>query len=702
MADAHREAKEAYEDAKEESREQHARMREDLLFSNPSDPQQWDKLAIDARKGRPCLTFDRTNQFIMQVVNDARRNKPSIKVLPADSKAQIEVAEKLNGIIKHIEYISRAGTAYDTAIESAARVGLGWIRVVPKIMRPETNEQEVRIMRVHDPLSVLLEAGWTEPDGSDARKGWAETMMGEGDFKRAYPKAKMDSWDDDGGWFPEGMVRVCEYFNVKETRKNNIITTDGATFEEDEYHAVSQQIGFAPPVHDTFWSTQRSVKWSKLNGCETLEETDFPSQYIPLVPVMGYELWIDGKRYLCGMTRRLMDGQRAYNYERSAFIESVAMQPKAPFMVAFEALEGHEEAWGKLNGGNPTHLPFNAWDDDNRQLPQPIRLNPPALPVAFAQGGQIASQDMESAVGMFKANLGQQGNETSGKAIRARQQEGDTANFHYIDNQARAIEQVGRIVVDMIPRIYDTKRQARIISEDGAHSFIETNPDLPQAVQKEGKKTVAINLGIGAYDVRVDVGPSYTTVREETAQNIVDLSQGNPQLAAAMAPMLFKLREMPEAEKMSRVAMALLPPPVQKAYEDDEGEDIPPQVQAQIQQLQQQIEQMGQMLQEAQQAANDTQAKVHIAKMQATVDMKKIDADVRIAEMSHAVKAQGEQMKGEQAAMGQGTQQQTALAVAQLNAENRIDVASIAALTQLELAAMQPTPELQGEMNEGD
>src|SRR4051812_26942363 len=199
--DTHRQAVEEFEDARDAMSEAYSQMREDLRFSDPTNPQQWDKLASQLRNGRPCLTFDRTNQFISQVVNSGRQNKPSIHVLPANSGADQDVAEKLNGIIRHIEYVSRAGIAYDTALEYAARIGLGWMRVVPEVMRAETNEQEIRIKRIADPLSCYLEAGWTEPDGSDAMVGFVETMIPAKTFKAMWPKDKAQSWEGSTpGW----------------------------------------------------------------------------------------------------------------------------------------------------------------------------------------------------------------------------------------------------------------------------------------------------------------------------------------------------------------------------------------------------------------------------------------------------------------------------------------------------------------------
>lgn len=613
--------RERFKDAADAMSEQHKRMREDLAFSNPSCPMQWDAAATQARKGRPCLTFDRTNQFIQQVVNDGRQNKPSIKVLPADSEADVDVAQKLEGIVRHIEYVSRAGIAYDTSLEHAVRVGLGWIRVIPQVMRPETNEQEIRILRVHDPLSVLLDPNSTEPDGADAKHAFVETLFTPKAFKAAYPKAKAQSFDgDEAGWFGD-YIRVCEYFEVVEDTENAIVVDlegQRITVSEGEYWDAVKKTGVQMAVLQTFERTKRRVTWCKVTGVEVLEETDFPSQFLPVIPVIGHEVWVDGKRYLCGMVRQMMDAQRFHNYAISAAAEQVAMQPKAPFIAAAEAIEGYEDEWRQANTGNPAYLPFNARSEDGQEpLPVPQRAAPPLLGTAWGELIAYSSQSMESAVGMFKANLGQQGNETSGRAIRARQQEGDTATFHYIDNESRSIEQLGRVVVDMIPRIYDTKRQARIVGEDGEQDFVQIAPEMPQAVAKQGKKIVAINPNVGAYDVRVKVGPSYATQRQETAEQLSNMLQAAPNLLPMLGDVWVKSQDWPDAEKIARRLKAMLPPEIKAIEDEGEQQPLPPEVVQQMQQMQEQIAQLSHALENAAAAADDKQ----IEKDRAEADM---------------------------------------------------------------------------------
>ena len=662
--DKHARAKKRYEDACEVWGDQHKRMREDLEFSNPADPKQWADDARELRRGRVMLTLDRTNQYIVQVVNDARKNKPGITTAPADSKGDPAVAQALDGMFRHIEYRSRAPIAYDTAIDHSARVGLGWLRVVPEVIRADTNEQEICIKRVHDMLSVMT-LGGTEPDGSDITDAFVTSRMTKAEFKRAFPKADASSWTTDGRWFFEDEVTICEWFYIEEKESNHIRTEnddgEGFTLSEGDYWDLARKVGYAPKVVESFTATERVVHWCKLNGSEVLEETTFPSRWIPVVPVLGFETWIDGKRQLCGVTRRLMESQRAYNYERSALVEAIALQPKAPILVPVSGVEGHDKAWSQLNKGSPAYLPYNHVDAEGNTVPQPARLAPPTFPTAFAQAGQQALADMESAIGMYRANLGAPSNETSGRAIRARQEEGDTATFHFVDNLSRSIEHLGRIVVDMIPRLYDTKRQVRILGNDGAQDAVTIDPKGP-AVQRQGKKLVAINPGVGDYDVRVIAGANYTTQRQEAADGITQILQAAPQYTPVLGPALVKLRDWPDAEKYSRMMIAMAPPEVQQAISAaEEGDDNPEQLQQQLSQMRQQLMQMqqqGQQLNDAMgqatQQMQTLQAENQALKADKSIDARKleVDAELKARELQiDAVRAETERMQAEAAAM---------------------------------------------------
>ena len=616
-------AKERFQDAVDDWREQTERMKEDLRFSNPILPEQWSAEARGLRGARPMLTFDNTHKFIAQVVNDGAASPPSIQTVPADGFAHEKAADAFNGRIRHIEYVSRAQLAYNTALDLSARCGLGWIHCRPEITDPELNQQEPRIIRIKSPLECLLEAGWQEPDGSDAEHGFVLTTMHAKKFKIAYPKAKAASGWSDPLWVTPDSITIAQYFEIIKIniRKMLVQMPDGEqiAMTEDEYWETAQAIGTQPMVvHNdkgepaTFDVEERSVEWSKLCGDDDLEDpVEFPSKYIPIVPVIGNELWVDGKRYLGGLTRQLMDGQRMHNAEMSAYTESILSQPKAPFMVPIKGIEGHMQAWSKLNSGNPAFLPFNHVDDDGQPIPMPQRIAPPQMPGAFAQGAVMGTTAMQNAVGVFKSGLGQDTpNAVSGIAKQQDRRESNTATFHYTNNRAISLQHLGRILLDMDRRLTDTARTVRTMGEDGNAGRVRFDPNIPMAVQMRGSSVEAINPRIGEYDLRVKVGPSYLTQNEETATELAAMFQGAPQLLPVLGPLWIKLKGVPDADTIKKLLVAMAPPQIQQVYADQESKQqdpIPPQAKAMIDKLQSQVQQLSVALQHAAAEADKTQ-----------------------------------------------------------------------------------------------
>jgi hypothetical protein len=605
--------KERFADATDLFSEQRSRMVEDLRFSDPTNPQQWDAKMRTAREAQamPCYTFDQTNQYIAQVVNDSRMNKPQIQTVPASSGSDQKVSDVLDGMIRQIEYASDAPIAYDIAQEAGARTGRGWMRLITEVCDPAYNLQELRIRPVVDSLSIIP-GDYILPTGEDMRFCFVESRMSKDAYDSKYGKKRgktPSAWKSDaGGWFDDKDMRIAEYFEVIDEKVNTLLIRgpDGSTMSvpESDYWELARQIGFKPQVVSTYEVTNTRVEWRKLNGDDFIEDkTEFPGKFIPCVPVHGYEIWIEGKRFLCGMPRRMRDAQQSYNMERSAEIQVKALQPKAPYLIAFESVEGHVDAWSRANTDNQAYIPYNAIDAEGRPLPVPSRIAPPQIGTAFIQGSQQAISDLQASVGMYRANLGAPSNETSGIAIKRREQQGDTANFHFIDNLARSMGHLGRIIVGAIPVVYADSaygpRDVRTLGIEGTSSRVIIDPSLEQGHVQAKDGTIRINPTTGNYDVRVKVGPAYANLREELSARLSEMSRGNPQLGAALAPLLTQMMDMPESEKVSKICLALLPPQVQQAYNEDKKLDIPPQVEQHIAQLNQQGEHLSQMLQQA-------------------------------------------------------------------------------------------------------
>ena len=638
------EARERFEACREATSEQREQMLDDLRFSNPSDPQQWPEEVKTVRAGavggpRPCLTFDQTNQFVFQVVNNGRQNKPAIKVRPVDSGADLAVADALQGMIRHIEDYSRADIAYDTALEYAARCGLGYLRVITEVTHDATNEQELRILRITDPMCVALDPDWQEPDGSDAMFGFIESTVTKRAFERDYPEAEVANWDGGkSGWTQKDTVRIAEYFRLMDDKVHMLQIEDplnpGFTMdlEESEYWQAVQQTGERVPVSRTYWARKRRCEWFKMSGTELLvKKSTFPSSYIPIVPVIGSELWIEGKRSLCGLVRPMKDPQRAYNYDRSNYIEQVALQTKIPYLIAAEAVEGYEDEWGSANRSNAAYLPYNQFNAEGQPLNPPRREQPPQASQAYVQGAQQAQNDIQAAVGMYRANLGAPSNETSGKAIDSRQKQGDTANMHYTDNLARSLRQVGRILIEAIPRVYNTRRDQRILGENGKASIVTLDPEQDQAAVMKGATLASFNPAIGRYDVSVQVGPAFGTRRQEAVASLGEIINGNPQMLAMLGDVYVSLMDLPEGEKVAKRLRMSLPPEIQQAEQPDDGEGPSPEVQQIQQQAQQQVQQVQLALEGAHQQVVELEQRVE--QMQAELADKEADRQADVAKV---------------------------------------------------------------------
>ncbi|WP_298205762.1 portal protein [Acidovorax sp.] len=639
-------AKERFERSLERSAHNREKMREDIRFAaaTPDDPWHWSKDDQTARKGRPMLTINKMPQHIRQVTNDIRQNRPSIRFRPADDKADPEVAEILMGLVRHIEANSDADIAYDTASEHQVVHGLGYIRVLSDYISETSFDQDIFIGRVKDPFKVYDDPDAQDPAGADRKWLFIEETLKEADFKAQYPDAEPIDWShvSDAGWFSgDKDVRVVEYFEVVEKSATLLLWANGATSYKGDPMPDGVFMGEQPIK--TRKATKCSVVWRKLNGQQVLEEKEFPSKFIPFARVVGNEWEVDGKNYMFGLVRNAKDSQRMYNVAQSAIVERVLQAPKAPWAAPAEAVEGYEKIWQTANTDNHSYLPYNHVDEGGNPIPPPQRTSPTMVEAGLNQIAMGAADDIKSETGQYDASLGQKSNETSGRAIMARQREGDTATYHYVDNLARAVRHIGRIVLDMIPKVLDTKRIARIIGEDDEQQNATLDPNNPEALTEydddQGAMQRIFNPTIGTYDVYTTTGPSFTTRRVEAVEAMTAMTQANPQLWQVIGDLLVKNMDWPGADDMSkRLKLTLLPQVQAEVSKEDGGEpEVPPQIKQAMDQMQQQIEQMGEAL---------GKAGDHVDKLEA--DHEAAEHANRIAEQGREVdrfKAETERLK---------------------------------------------------------
>jgi hypothetical protein len=589
----------------------------DLKFAagNSDNNWQWptDVLSTRGDRGinaRPTLTINKLTQHIKQVTNDQRQNRPSGKVIPVDDKGDVEVAEVLNGMVRHIEYISDADVAYDTACENQVTFGEGYIRILTDYCDPDTFDQDLKIGRVRNSFSVYMDPMIQDPCGADAQWCFITEDVTKEDYERQWPDATPVSTILSTGvgdesisqWIGEDTVRIAEYFYYAcEQKTLNLYPGNQTAFEgtpEDE----QLKAYFGAPKRSRP-SEIKKVMWAKTNGYEFLEEREWVGKHIPVVRVIGNEFEVEGEIYISGLVRNAKDAQRMYNYWSSQEAEMLALAPKAPFIGYAGQFEGFENDWKTANISNRPYLEVNpeATDGLGGVLPLPQRQMPPQAQMGLIHAKQAAGEDIKGTTGQYNASIGEGGNERSAKAIVARQKEGDTGTYHYVDNLARAVRYVTRQLIDCIPKIYDTQRIARIVDEDGSTDMVEIDPEQPEPVKKitdAQNPDIVIkkiyNPGVGKYDVCVTTGPGYATKRQEALEAMGQLLQGNPDLWKIAGDLFVKNMDWPGAQEMAKRFQKSIDP--QLLADGNES----PELQAAKQQMEamgQEMEQMHQMLQ---------------------------------------------------------------------------------------------------------
>jgi hypothetical protein len=624
-------AQSAYSDSREDELD-------DLRFMAGSPDNQWQWPAdVLATRGsvqgqtinaRPCLTINKLPQHVRQVTNEQRQNRPSGKVIPADDNADVQVAEIFNGVVRHIEYMSDADVAYDTACDNQVTYGEGYIRLLTEYCNDETFDQDIRIARVRNSFSVYMDPTIQDPCGADAEWCFITEDILKEEYERMFPDATPISTlysqgvGDQGisSWLQEDTIRIAEYFYNTYEKATLHLYPDNQTAYRGTPQDKQLTAMFGKPIRSREVD-RKKVMWMKTNGFDVLQEREWAGKWIPVVRVIGNEWEVDGQMYISGLVRNAKDAQRMYNYWTSQEAEMLALAPKAPFIGYGGQFEGYEMQWKTANTTNWPYLEVNpdVTDGAGAVLPLPQRAPPPLPQTGLIQAKMGAADDIKGTTGQYDASLGMQGNERSGKAILAREKQGDVGTYHYVDNLARAIRHITRQIVDMIPKIYDTQRIARIIGVDGEVDMVKFNPSQAEPVKEIRDQMGALiekvyNPSVGTYDVMVTTGPGYMTKRQEALDAMSQILQSNPQLWTVAGDLFIKNMDWPGAQEMAARFKKILDPKVLS-----EGDQSPEMMAAQ-----QQLEAMTQELNRMTDIISNVQDSV----AQREVDIKEYKAQV--------------------------------------------------------------------------
>lgn len=641
-ASALKEARDAFQVAADAEADNRARALDDIKFARIGEDNQWTVNGVNwAQKRRdtrrPVLTINMLPKFERQVMNDIRQNRPSIKVRPVDSGADVKTADVYTGLIRNIEQTSRADTAYDTAAEFAITGGFGYFGVNIDYASDDTFDQDILIERKPNPFCIYGDPYDLGADSSNWMSAWETELIERDEFDRRFKGAKPTDWQAGSDyhnlsapWRVDNEVLIARWWRREKVSKTILKLSDGRVVAKEDFERKIDGISMADicaatgvEVVGTREAPSYRVTHTLMTGAEVLEdETEWPGRYIPIVPVYGEDIVVEGKRILKSLIRDARDPQMQLNYWRSYAAEMVALQPKAPY-VGVVGQFNTDPRWETANNDNHPYLEY----DPVAGAPPPQRQMPAALPAGARDLALMANDDIKGTLGLFDASIGARSNETSGKAILARQREGDVSTFHFADNLSRAIRHGGAIIMDLIPKVYSGERMVRVLGEDGKAQTVKLGPKPPgpppgQMPMAPGAQPGAppamppmaapnagppmpgpmmapqmampgqaplpmqggpgqqmgtpppgteppvppevFDLTVGKYDLVVQAGPSYTTRREETNEVLTKIVTSVPAAIGPLATLLVRTLDVPDSDKivaaLENVAQQQKPP----------------------------------------------------------------------------------------------------------------------------------------------
>ena len=560
---------------------------DDIQFVDTDDG-QWDDAVRQSRVNRPCLTFDKLSSAVDQVVGQQLQMLPGVKVRGAEEGDQ-DVAEIYEGLIRQIE--QRGAKAYKTAFKFSVKGGWGCWLVEHDYIDDTSMNQDIILREIKNPFSVLFDPIIQIQDMKECRYAFQFEDLERDEFERLYPKAQTGvgeafySAGNQRAWINENTVRIADYFRIVPEERRLVQLSTGEVVDYEDIEPIIDELNFkGVTITNERIVEGRKLERFKITGMEILEEYECIGRYIPLVPLLGKTSNIDGRFVTRGLVRKAKDAQRMYNYSRSTAIEVTALQPKQPLMATPAMIKGHEERYRNLMTSNDPVLLFN-FDQGQK----PFREPPGQPSTALLTDVQISSDDIKSTTGIFNASLGQQGNETSGRAIRERQLQGNIATYEFVDELVESIKYTGEIFVNMIPKIYDAERQIRILGEDDREEVMMINK--PQLDLQTGETIIINDLNRGHYDIKVTTGPSFSTRRSETAEQLGTLFGQNPQMAQMGADIYFKSLDLVGADELvervrkSGIKAGMIEPNEEEKKELTAGQQQQQQMKAQAMQM---------------------------------------------------------------------------------------------------------------------
>ena len=541
------EARSRFKSIQQEQADNRRNALNNLRFVYNVDGGQWPQSIRAEREAdqRPCLTSNKLRKFVALEANMERDQRLAGEVRPVDDKADPITAKIIAGMIRQIEYVSEAETAYTLAGEKAIAGGFpGYVRIVTE-ETPDSFDQEIFIKKVDNQFSVYMDR---RGEYCFIREGMKREV-----FKKKWPKADAISFDygSEGEeyslWWEDDKVFISEYFYLEEYDKTiaevlNIQTGETEIIElKDE---VTPEILMEQGLNILRQKTSKAnkIKWAKITAVDILEEKDWAGSSIPIIEFTGDEVNIAGKTYQRALFEDGKDPQMAYNYWLTHMTESIALVPKAPYIATAEQIAEYLDIWKSANKVNHSVLPYKYIPN----MPRPKREIPATIPTGAAQMLQISAADIQDSIGKYESSFGERSNERTGVALRQRAGRSDFGTYHFRDNFRRAVlNGVVKQLIDLIPKIYDTERIVRILGDNNKETTVTINKSFVNPA--DGKTIILNDLSKGKYDVVADT-KVWSTRRQESSDAMTSMAQAMPNLAPLFADLIFEFNDWPGAD----------------------------------------------------------------------------------------------------------------------------------------------------------
>jgi hypothetical protein len=566
---------------------------------------QWPQYAVSSRGlDRPQLTMNETNTLIKRVTNAQRQQRPRGKAQPVDNFADKKTAKVITGLLRHIEVNSDADHAYDTAFDFGATIGWGYWRLRMDYISDKSDKQDIYIDAVDNPFCVYFDPNSKAPDGSDAERALITDLMTIEGFKKEYPDAQVSNFEDRGtgdsdpDWVTEHDIRLAEYFYTDKKKEKLVRLSDGSLWWPDELpSAIILKSAGLSIAGDARMSVRRQVKWCKQTCSEILEERDIAGRWVPIVPFYWTNVMIDNERRRQGLVEDAMDPARMNNFWQTAMTEYLALSPKAKWIMAEGQDEGHEKEWASANRDPTPVLRYKPTDVEGRPAEPPKRIAPDPPPQGMIEASFMARQNLSAVMGVFDPAVRGGAQHKSDKTLNAERGQSENTNFDGYDNLTRSMKHTYRIALGWFPTVYDTERVQRIIGVDGREDLVTLN----EKVQTQDETGAAIHrvlndMTVGDYDVVMETGPGYDTLRQEATAVEMELL-GTPlgeKIAQTADDLVVRGMDFMGSDEIADRLAAANP-----LAQIDEKSDIPPKVQMQMKGLQQMVQQLQGQLQAA-------------------------------------------------------------------------------------------------------